>query len=100
MDRCTVFITVVFGILALGGCQKLASAVDDAPFRNAIGDYVQGNNMAMKINEIKQGPVIDGDTARLTASMTHEQLGGPSVTWEFQFVKQPDGSWRATSHKN
>ena len=26
--------------------------------------------------------------------------GGPSVTWEFQFAKQPDGTWLVTAHED
>src|SRR5262245_26583963 len=88
-------------LMALIGCGGGGTAiVDDAPLREAIGRYLQSRNMAMKIKEIKQGPAIDGNTATLTASMVHEQLGGPSVTWEFQFAKQADGSWQVTQHKD
>jgi hypothetical protein len=48
--------------------------------------------MAMAIKEIKKGPTIDGSTAQLTASMTHEQLGGPAVVWTFHF-QQTGGRW-------
>lgn len=50
--------------------------------------------MAMAVKEIKQGPAVQGERGQLTASLTHEQLGGPSVTWTFHFQKQPDGTWR------
>lgn len=91
---------LLLGALVLTGCGSPATTADDAPFRQAIGDYVRSHNMAMKIKEIKRGPLIDGDTARLTASMTHEQLGGPSVTWEFEFAQRPDGSWQAVRHQD
>jgi len=84
----------------LTGCAPSAPTPDDTPFRAAIGDYLRSHNMAMTIKEIKEGPQIDGDTARLSASMTHEQLGGPSVTWEFEFARQPDGSWQAIRHQD
>ena len=92
------FLTVVaFGLVVVAGCGQPAATVPDPPFREAIGQYLQANNMAMKIKEIKQGPTIAGESAELKASMMHEQLGGPSVTWTFQFAKQDD-SWRVTSH--
>lgn len=82
------------------GCGAPAPTVDDAPFRDAVAQYLQANNMAMKIKDIKQSPAVEGDTATMTASMTHEQLGGPSVTWTFNFAEQPDGSWRVTKHED
>ena len=85
--------------LTIVGCSSSSSTVDDKPFREAVNQYLQANNMAMKIKEIKQGPVVNGDSATLTASMTHEKLGGPSVTWEFHFTKRADGSWQATKHE-
>jgi hypothetical protein len=81
------------------GCSDSAPTTDDAAFRAAIGQYLQANNMAMTIKEVKDGPNVRGDTATLTASMTHEKLGGPSVTWDFRFSKRPDGSWEVTQHK-
>lgn len=81
------------------GCSTAAPILDDSAFREAIRQYLQANNMAMAIKEVKEGPTIHGDGATLTASMTHEKLGGPSVTWEFQFSKRPDGSWEVTRHK-
>lgn len=81
------------------GCSDSAPAVDDTAFREAIREYLQANNMAMAIKEVKKGPNVQGDTATLTASMTHEKLGGPSVTWDFQFSKRPDGSWEVTRHE-
>jgi hypothetical protein len=56
--------------------------------------------MAMKIKEIKQAPAVDGDKAQLQASLTHEQLGGPAVTWDFEFEKQADGTWRVLRHRS
>ena len=85
-------------LAALVGCAEQAPTVDDAPYREAVVEYLQNNNMALAIKEIKAGPTIDGGNARLSASLTHDQLGGPSVTWEFQFAKQPDGTWLVTAH--
>ncbi len=95
-----LFPCVMLTATILMGCGAPAVTVEDAPFREAIGRYLQANNMALKIKEIKQGPIIEGEAAELKAAMTHEQLGGPSVTWQFQFAKQPDGSWQVTSHKD
>lgn len=85
-------------VLAVSGCGSPAPQVDEEPFRQAIGRYLESHNMAMKIKAIKEGPVVEGDAASLTASMTHAQLGGPSVTWVFQFAKQSDGKWQVTSY--
>jgi hypothetical protein len=52
----------------------------------------------LRIKEVKQGPVIAGTSATMSVSLTHAELGGPSVVWEFQFEQAPDGVWRATSH--
>jgi len=82
------------------GCGSPEAQMDDEPFRQAIGRYVEPRNMAMKIKEVKQGPVVDGDSATLTASMTHAELGGASVTWVFQFAKQSNGAWQVTSHQD
>ncbi len=87
-------------IPALYGCGSPTPTVDDAPFRAAIAEYLKFNNMALKVKDIKEGPVIDGEQASLSASLTHEQLGGPSVTWTFQFAKQPTGDWRVTKHED
>jgi hypothetical protein len=84
----------------LVGCSRPAAPVDETPFREAIGQYLQSNSMAMKIKEIKQGPVVEGDSASLQASMTHEKLGGPSVTWHFQFTRGADGSWQVIRHED
>jgi hypothetical protein len=97
---CVPFRCLVLGISILLGCSRPASTVDDRPFREAIGQYLQANNMAMRIKEIKQGPVIDGENATLQASMTHEKLGGPSVTWDFRFAKSSNGSWEVTRHEH
>jgi hypothetical protein len=87
-------------LLIVHGCSAQAPSVDDTPFRAAIGEYLKANNMAMKIKEIKKPPVITGDAAQLQASLTHEQLGGPAVTWDFEFAKQADGTWKAIKHQD
>ena len=79
------------------GCGESAAIVDDGPFRAAIQQYLQTNNMAMKVKDVKQPLIVSGDTAQMDTSLTHEQLGGPAVTWHFEFAKQSDGSWRVTN---
>jgi hypothetical protein len=91
--RCAILVTLISI-----GCNASKPTADEQPFREAIGQYVIANNMAMKMKEIKEGPVIDGNSARMTASMVHEQLAWPSVTWEFQFAKQANGAWQVTRH--
>ena len=99
------FALILYCLLSFVGCSGTSQPgtsqpVDDAPFREAIGQYLQANNMAMKIKEIKQGPVVTNDQAELQASLTHEQLGGPAVTWDFEFAKQTDGTWRVVKHQD
>ena len=55
--------------------------------------------MAMALKEIKEGPTVEGKTAQLKASLTHATLVGPAVTWQFRFSQNPDGTWKAVSHK-
>ena len=98
--RVLVAVLLLLGAL-IPGCAGQSSDVDDKPFRQAIESYLQRNNMELAIKEIKAGPVVaDDKTASLTASLTHAELGGPSVTWQFQFATQPDGSWQVTSHQD
>ena len=64
----------------------------------AIERYLRENDMALRIKAIEQGPTITGTQATMSVSLTHAELGGPSVVWEFQFEQEPSGVWRATSH--
>ena len=93
-------VACLIGTAAICGCGTPTSTVDDAPFLAAIADYLKTNNMALKVKDVKEGPNVDGEQASLSASLTHEQLGGPSVTWTFQFAKQPAGGWRVTAHED
>ncbi len=93
-----VLVAVVLGT-ALGGCGGKQSMADPEPFKKAIAEYLERNNMAMALKEIKQGPQVDGNTATLTASLTHAALGGPAVTWQIRFEKDRDGAWKAVGHK-
>ena len=93
------FRAVLFGAIAFGllGCGRRPATADPTPFRQAIVEYLRNGNMAMAVKEIKEGPAVEGDTAQLTASLTHEQLGGASVTWKFHFKKQADGKWNVVN---
>jgi hypothetical protein len=97
MQRSKFFLILSAILCTLAGCGQATSQIDDAPFRQAIEVYLESNNMALAIKEVKQGPIVDGQTAQLQASMTHETLGGPSVTWTFYFEQTGD-DWRVTSH--
>ena len=92
--------SVIAATVLLGCARQPVPAIDETPFRTAIDQYLQANNMAMRIKEVKSSPIITQDAASLTASMTHEKLGGPSVTWTFTFAKRTNGSWEVTRHQN
>jgi len=87
-------------VVCVPGCGEKPPSVDATPFRQAIDEYLRNNNMALAIKTIKAGPTIDGDTAHLTASLVHEELGGPSVTWSFHFERQQDGEWTGVRHED
>jgi hypothetical protein len=90
---------MVVTIVGLPGCGDQPSQVDTTPFLQAIDVYLERSNMAMAIKQVKEGPVLDGDTARLTASLSHRDLGGPAVTWTFHFNRQQDGQWSVVKHE-
>jgi hypothetical protein len=95
----TVFLAFSCGFLA--GCgQSDDQAADPAPFETAIATYLDQHNMAMAVKAVKEGPTIDGNTATLKVSLTRTEVGGPSVTWQFRFEKDPDGTWKAVSHED
>jgi hypothetical protein len=101
-EETRVFAIVLVMLLgwSLAGCGGQAeSQVDPKPFESAIAKYLEQGNMAMKVKEIKTGPTVDGQTATLTASLTHAELEGPSVTWTFTFEKTPDDTWKVTGHE-
>jgi hypothetical protein len=94
--------TAVLAVLVCvsAGCGKPDPlTADPQPFKAAIAQYLDRNNMAMALKEIKAGPTIEGKTATLTASLQHASLPGPAVTWRFRFEQNPDGTWNAVSHK-
>lgn len=93
------FALVVVAAHWAGCSQAEAPAPNAQPFEAAIAEYLERNNMAMALKEIKEGPIIDDRTATLTASLQHASLSGPAVTWQFHFEQQTDGGWTAVSHR-
>ena len=99
--RSLVIAAVACALLTWTGCGKpKGPAVDSEPFEAAVAAYLDNHNMALAIKEVKAGPTVDGDKATMTASLTHAELGGASVTWEFEFEKGADGSWKAVRHQD
>jgi hypothetical protein len=95
--RKLLIVCVLLAVVA--GCsKKAANSVDPEPFKKAVAAYCDRNNMAMALKEVKSGPEVSGTTATMTASMTHAQMGGPSVTWTITFEKDAAGAWKATKH--
>ena len=93
---------ILFALLSLlsHGCGKSeAPTADPEPFKAAVAQYLERNNMAMALKQIKAGPTIEGKTATLTASLQHATIPGPAVTWTFRFEQNADGTWNAVSHK-
>jgi hypothetical protein len=86
--------------VACTGCHDRRAAVEETPFREAIERYLKAHNMALAIKEIKEGPRVEEQTATLQASLVHQELGGPSVTWTFHFARQTDGSWLVERHED
>ena len=87
-------------LVLVAGCGKSGPApVDPKPFEAAIAQYLERGNMAMALKEIKEGPTVNDNTATLTASLVHAEMGGPAVVWRFTFEKDAKGTWRATAHK-
>ena len=85
---------------ALSGCGESQPTVDPAPMKVAIEQYLRQNNMQLRIKDVEQGPVVSGTTATMNVSLTHAELGGASVVWEFEFEQGPGGSWRVLRHKD
>ena len=82
------------------GCGRSESpTVDPQPFKAAVARYLEQNNMAMALKEIKAGPTIEGRTATLAASLQHATIPGPAVTWTFRLEQDADSTWKAVSHK-
>ncbi|MHB8865067.1 MAG: hypothetical protein ACYC6N_22020 [Pirellulaceae bacterium] len=86
--------------MAFAGCRRSEPAADPEPFRVAVEQYLQQHDMALRLKEIRKGPTVTGAAATMSVSLTHAELGGPSVVWEFQFERDARGEWRATSHRD
>ena len=94
------FVLLALFVCLAQGCGKSDSpTADPEPFKAAVARYLEQNNMAMALKQIKVGPTIEGKTATLTASLQHATITGPAVTWTFRFEQDADGSWNAVSHK-
>ena len=98
--RTHINLLFVLLIALVSGCGEKVPTVDEAPFREAVGEYLRVNDMAMAIKTIKEGPTTEGETAQMVASMTHKELGGPSVTWTFYFERNPSGGWTVARHED
>ncbi len=72
--------------------------VDPAPFEAAVAEYLKSNDMALRLKEIREGPTVQADKATMAASMTHRELGGPSVVWSFEFRREEGDAWTVVSH--
>jgi predicted ATP-grasp superfamily ATP-dependent carboligase len=90
----------LLAIVVLAGCSRPDATGDPAPFQAAIEQYLQRNNMALRLREVKQGPIVSGPSATMTVSLTHAELGGPSVVWEFVFSQEANGQWNAVRHQD
>jgi len=94
------FVPLALLVCLSPGCGKSESpAADPEPFKAAVARYLEQNNMAMALKQIKAGPTIEGKTATLTGSLQHATIPGPAVTWTFRFEQNADGTWNAVSHK-
>ena len=94
------FVLLALFACLIQGCGKSESpTVAPQPFKAAVAQYLERNNMAMALKQIKAGPTIEGKTATLTASLQHATIPGPAVTWTFRFEQNADGTWNAVSHK-
>ena len=88
-------------ICSLVACKGKAPAiaVDDAPFRAAIADYLRRNHMDMKIKDFKSIKP-SGATATATCTLVQQsELHAVSVRWRFEFSRKGEGKWRADKHE-
>ena len=100
--RVQVYFFAFLAVCCLAGCggsDEPTATEDPAPFLQAVEKYLDRNNMAMSVKEVKTGPTVDGNTATLTASFTRSEVGGPARTWTFTFEKDAHGVWIATNHE-
>lgn len=101
LSRGLVSTSLLVAVLAgLCGCAKPEPTADPAPFEAAVAQYLSDNNMALKLKEIRHGPTVAGDHATMSASLTHRELGGPSVVWTFEFDRSGAGAWKAVRHSD
>lgn len=100
MNRNLLLPLVILVVCSVGCGGTDQPAVDTQPFEEAVARYLEENNMALAIKEVKAGPVVEGARATMTASLTHAELGGPSVTWHFEFEKPKGLPWKVISHHN
>ena len=97
-----VYLLGVLAVCCLAGCGgsgEPSATEDPAPFLQAVEKYLDQNNMAMSVKQVKAGPTVNADTATLTASLTRSDVGGPSTTWTFTFERNSEGVWSATGYE-
>jgi hypothetical protein len=99
IQACLAGALAVCCLAGCGGSGDSSAAEDPAPFLQAVEKYLDQGNMAMSVKEVKAGPMVNGDTATLTASLTRSDVGGPSTTWTFTFQKDSRGTWNATGYE-
>jgi hypothetical protein len=87
-----VWLALLLALVAgCGKCKSKAEAADIEPFQKAVAEYLERNNMAMALKEVKDGPVIKEKTATLTASLTHATMGGPHGHMGIHAGERPQG---------
>ncbi len=99
IPACILTSFAVCFLTGCGGSSEPSATEDPAPFLQAIEKYLDQNNMAMSVKEVKAGPTVDAATATLTASLTRTDVGGPSTTWTFKFERTSEGVWNATGYE-
>ncbi len=99
-NRSAIQVLIAAVLVGMLGCGEEPAPVDETPFRQAIDEYLDSNNMALAIKAIKEGPTISGDNAQLSASLVHQELGGPSVIWSFHFERGQNGKWSVVRHED
>ncbi len=87
-------------VLFAAGCGRAGPTIDPAPMKAAIEQYLKQHNMQLRVKEVQDGPVVTGTQATMRVSLTHADLGGPSVVWEFEFEQDAGGKWRAVRHQD
>ncbi len=93
-----VILAVIF--CGIPGCGEPVATADPAPFEAAVTKYLAQNDMQLRLKAIRQGPTVTGDEATMSASMTHRELGGPSVVWTFRFSRAEGIGWTVAGHSD